>query len=198
MAGFPYQQAYPNFQQPTLLPNFDKPVAVNGTMQLTTPAGVVAAYPVVASSGSAVIGGTATTGNVMTLTIANGVLTPSVTLTYTVPSGSTTSTIAYAFAQLIMQNATLGRFGFYAEANGSTLLIYQQSGVGNFSTLSASSTGTETVTLTQMSGGSGPITPVENFTFASGPNLNNYWFGIPANVNYQTLKAMVTEGVPIR
>ena len=199
---FPFQHRVGNHQNPTLLPNFYRPVAVNGSIALTSPADVIGLDPLTPSAGAAVIGGTITVGDTVTVNIANPVLgTAPVAVTYTVVTGDTIDTLGYGLAQALNTNATLGRFGFFGQHDPAThaLNIGQMSAVGNYTVLTESVSGaaTETVTLTQMSGGAGPVTPVENFIFSDGHNIRSYWFGVPVQVNYATLTALVTQGQPV-
>ncbi len=197
---FPFQGHQGNNQNPTLMPNFYRPVAGSGGVSLMSPQEYMAKYPLTPSSGNVVVGGTLASGDVATLDITNGVLGGTVSLAYTLTSSDTAASVAYELAQLVQDNATLQRFGFSAEADPltATLYIYQASGVGNFSTLAFSATGSVTGTVTQMTGGAGPVTPVENFIFTTGTSPRSYWFGVPVDVNYQTLKALVAQGQPVQ
>ena len=199
--AFPYQGTVGNHQNPTLLPNFFRPVAGGGGISLTSPKDFMARYPTTASNGSVVIGGTLAAGDVVTVAITNPVLgSGAIDIAYTVTATDTAASIAYELAQGIMANATLQRFGFTAEADPLTdaLLVYQASAVGNFSTLVFSTTGAETGTVTQMTGGAGPITPIENFIFAGSGGVQSFWFGIPVAVGYALLSQMVNQGLPVR
>lgn len=201
--GFPYQKPQGNHQNPTLIPNLYAPVASSGVITLTSPAGVISENPLTASSGHAVLSGTITTGDIITLKITNPVMGKApVDVTYTVLATDTLASIGYALMAAVNGNSTLQRFGFSAEFDSvnDSLYINQASGVGNFSTLadSVSGSATEVLTWTQMSGGSGPVTPVENFVFSRGPTIRSYWFGVPVPVDYATLTALVNQGQPVR
>ena len=198
---FPFQGHQGNNQNPTLMPNFYRPVAGSGGVSLMSPQEYMAKYPLTPSSGNVVVGGTLAAGDVVTVAITNPVLgSGAIDIAYTVTATDTAASIAYELAQGIMANATLQRFGFSAEADPLTdaLLVYQASAVGNFSVLAFSTTGAETGTVTQMTGGAGPVTPVENFIFTTGTSPRSYWFGVPVDVNYQTLKALVAQGQPVQ
>jgi len=185
-------------QNPTLLPNFYRPFVKNGSMDLTNSPELAKDLGAgVPSEGSVTFGGTASGGTV-TLTIANGVLTPSVTLSYAPTSSDTVETIAAMFAGLINSNPVLRSFGFWGDDNGlGELKVFQRGPVGNFTTLSASTTGAQTFTIVQMTGGSGPVVPLSNFTFAHNGTYNDYYYALPYAVNYHQLSEMVAQGIPV-
>jgi hypothetical protein len=129
-------------RNPTLLPNFDKSVASgSGTIDHDSPAAFLAANPRVNATATATIGGSVTTGDILTLELANN-LFPSglISHTYTATSSDTIGTIAEAFAKLFNDDANAQAFGVEVDAGGTSgaVLTFNHPGpVGNFSVLSA-------------------------------------------------------------
>lgn len=198
--SFPFQLpgTQNNGRNPTLLPNLNRPYAKNGVI------GEPSSYELAKlmgsgtpASGTVTVAGTMAAGNVITLTIANGVLKPSVVLTYTATSTDTTETIAEELASLVDKNEILSMFGFWATTLTDVLTIYQRGVVGNFTTLAATSTGAETFTITNPTGGAGPIVPLSNFGWANNGNYKDYWYGQPFDISYDIVKSMVSQGMPI-
>lgn len=204
-------------QNPMLMPTFDPVTNGVGVASSATSIGhlppdlFLSQFPRVASTTPAVVtvGGTVATNDVATITFSNNifpaaggisVLTP-VVVTYTLNGTDTTSTTAGQLARAINANLTLQQFGFYATADETAAVvnIFQQSSVGSFTTLSSGGTGSLTVvTSVQIAGGSGPIIPLFNFEFDFGTyNLTNFYKGIPENLGYTQIAALVNAGYPI-
>jgi hypothetical protein len=198
-------------QNPQLLPTFD-PISTAASDSIEhQPIDIyLAGHPRTASTtpGIVTIGGTVATGHTITLNVANNVF-PSTTsfpqkvtvaITYLTTGSDTASTVAANLAANFNANATLNQFGFYATADeaAGAVNIWQQSGVGAFTTLTGSSTGAETVTITQaMAGGSGPIIPVWNFEFTYNKSLLYFYKGQPDIIGFDLLTALVNQGYPI-
>lgn len=140
-------------RNPTLLPNFDKPVASGtGTLGLQSPAAFLQANPRVNATATATVTDTSfTTGDILTLELTNGVFQDIVDLadnsppssilskTYTVVAGDSLATIAQAFAKLFNDDATAQFFGIEVDAAGASgaVLTFNHPGpVGNFTVLS--------------------------------------------------------------
>lgn len=175
-----------NGQNPTLIPNFDKPVAsaaANGADAIgggsLTPAQYLAANPRADATATATIGGTVTTGDVLTIEVTNPILASpnfgsnaggSISKTYTTVAGDTIGSIAEAFADLFNDDPTLSQIGFYADTggtNGAVLTAHHNGPVGNFSVLSKPTEEKSTVTIggTALTGDSVYV----NFAFQAGP-----------------------------
>ncbi len=198
---FPFQMPgkQNNGRNPTLLPNLDRPYAKNGTVSLVPSSELAADMgDGTPSGGSVVIAGTLAAGDVITLKVENGVLDPSASVSYTVTSTDTLATVGANLAKALNASSTLRNYGFWADDNGEgTVYVYQRGPVGNFSTLSATTTGAETFTYTQMSGGEGPIVPLSNFIYANNGVTRDYWYGLPFQPGYYDLSNMVDQGMPI-
>ncbi len=198
--SFPFQVSFgPAGNNPTLLPNLDTPLVTNGVVQLTPSSGIDAAAAGTASTGSVTVAGTVASGNVITVTVANPVLpNGAVAVSYTATGTDTLATVAANLAVAMNNTSTLSQYGWSFGSNGLGELILSQRGpVGNFSTISASTTGAETFTIVQMSGGTGTIVPLTNFTFSHSSDLTNYWYGKPVQVGYGALSAIVSQGLPV-
>ena len=199
--AFPFQLPgnQHNGRNPTLLPNFDRPYANNGTVTLTpSPELASELGNGVPSEGSVTIAGTVASGDVISLELANGVLNPSVKVSYTATSTDTLATIAANLAAQINANSTLRSFGFWADDNGDgEVKVYQRGPVGNFTVLTPSTTEGETFTTAQMTGGSGPIVPLSNFIYTNAGVVRDYWYGLPFKPSYYELSNMVAQGLPV-
>ncbi len=188
-----------NGRNPTLLPNLDRPYCKNSTVTLTNSSELASELGSgVPSEGSVTIAGTVAAGDVISLAVTNGVLKPSVVVTYTVTSTDTLATIAANLAAQINANSTLRSFGFWADDNGDgEVRVYQRGPVGNFTTLTPSTTGAETFTTVDPTGGAGPIVPLSNFIYTNAGVVRDYWYGLPFKPSYYELSNMVAQGMPI-
>jgi hypothetical protein len=195
-----------NRQNPTLVPNVDKPVAINGVMALRSPSGFVKLFPRANASIAVTVGGTANPADVISLIFTSGLFTPfgnPVTVSYTVGGTDDLEAITEGLAAAVNSNATLQSFGVFADAAKDVLTIYWPGPGGNFCTLTNSIVGStdETLTLNPVSGvlagGSGPIIPFANFSFSFGGIVTAYWIGKPTNVAYNVLAALIAQGKPI-
>ncbi len=189
-------------QAPTLLPNFNPQVTGNGTLSNVSPANLLAEFPRTPSSTSAVIGGTITAGDTVSLKINAAVLPNDLLeVTYTVLSSDTVDTIAAALADLINESLVAQQFGYFATVDLATVTVNQQSAVGNFATVTSAVTGsaTETVTIATpaLSGGAGPTIPLDNFGYVyNGSNLM-FWMYKPVELDYALLSSLCTQGYPV-
>ncbi len=198
---FPFAVPKGNTQNPLLLPNFDQPFSVNGVLSLVNPSDlapdlVANATP---ASGSVTIGGSVAQGDVVTLEVTNGVLgSAAVSVSYTAKSGDTVATVAAALAKAFNATQSLVRYGFWADTDGEgAVLVYQRGPVGNFTTLGHSTTGSETFTVTNPSGGDNVVVPLANFEFSFNGSTKSYLYGQPYKVSYPILTAMVSQGQKI-
>lgn len=204
-------------QNPQILPTFD-PIS-NGvgpgssavSIGSLPPDVFLKQFPRVPSTtaGKVTVGGTVASGDIATIIFSNNVFPATgsfaavapVSVSYTLTGTDTTSTTAGFLAAAINANTTLQQFGFYATADetASVVNIFQQSSVGSFTTLTESATGALTLTVnTQIAGGSGPIIPLFNFEFDFGTyNLTYFMKGIPQNLGYTQVAALVNAGYPI-
>lgn len=190
-------------RNPTLVPNFDRPVASGaGTTDSTSPAAFLAANPRVDATVTATIGGTPAAGDTVTLTVTCGQNV--ITHTYTVVSGDTVTTIAEGLGSLFNTDASANGLGLYTVMGGTSLsaeLVFHWNGpVGNFAVLtdSLSAGATETVTLGNsgvFAGGSGPVIVTNNFNFSWNGATQSYWYGNPYILDYLLIKALVTQGL---
>lgn len=201
---------------PTLVPNFyparsspdpsGRGIAVLGYL---SPSAIIAADARVAATNTVTVGGTAHTGDVCNVTLTSGLFpNGALTYSYTVQSTDTLSTIAQAIAKLINDDGNAHNFDIEADSAGAVVTISQAGPAGNFTTLTVSVTGGgATTTLTagaaSFSGGSGPVIPYENFTWAttlpgggSGP-LMTFYYGVPQDVPSNVLSQMISQGAPI-
>ena len=198
--AFPYQVNYgPSTNNPTLVPNFGTPIINNGVISLANGSQLDAAANGVNATGSITVAGTIASGNTITVTVTNGCLPGgSVAVPYTTTSSDTAVTIAAQLALLLNNNVTLSTYGWRFGTNGAGAIeLYQRGPVGNFSTLSATTTGAETFTYVQMSGGTGAVVPLSNFSLSFNNVVTQFWYGKPIIMAFAALNNAVAQGVPI-
>jgi hypothetical protein len=139
-------------RNPTLLPNFDVAVAPaaakNGgvaTVGLSSPQGFLNDNPRVDATATATISDSATTGDILTLQVANAILggsrfglnPASIAHTYTVLSTDSITNIAEALADLFNDDVFAQEIDLRADVTGTTITFRQPGLVGNLSVLSA-------------------------------------------------------------
>lgn len=198
-----------NTTMPTLIPNFDRPLASgSGTVDLLDPSDYIADNPRANASATATIGGTITAADVVTLTLSCGTLpNESISFGYAVQSGDTVDDIANELADLINSSSTAADYGIFAEVGGhgseATVTVNWEGPVGNFAVLSYSVSGsaTETVTLSPsngaLSGGSGPVICSSNFNYTYNGSTFSLFIGQPYKLGDDVLSVMVSQGMPI-
>lgn len=207
--GSPTNVAHP--MNPTLIPNFDQAVVATPgvtvpTIPLLSPAAMLEAVAAAAATGSFTVGGTVTSGNVITLAFANPALPGGVYhLVFTVTTETTVAEVAAGLAAAIGKDPVLNAFRISAavdEAVPAQVDVTQESVVGNYTTMSyAAGSNTETLTFAasgKLAGGAGLVTPYNNFEFAFNSQIFAFWIGKPVAVDYRLLSAMMVAGVPIR
>jgi hypothetical protein len=148
-------------RNPTLLPNFDKPniSTANGNnsdptgngssvLSLSSPAGFLAANPRVDATATATIGGSAGTGDILTIEAASPVF-PSgfIAHEYTVQAGDTLDKIADNLAGLFNDDPVAATFGLRADVAGAVITFRQGGPVGNFTVLTAPTEESATITI---------------------------------------------------
>ncbi|MBS1955293.1 MAG: LysM peptidoglycan-binding domain-containing protein [Cyanobacteria bacterium SZAS-4] len=100
------------------------------------------------SISTARIGGTKTTGNVLTITAFDAALSGgSKAVSYTVLAGDTLATIAQGLATAINNDSSLRTAGITANANSTNTYINIKSASNNITTYTSSVVGTETITF---------------------------------------------------
>lgn len=126
------------------------------TFATVTPSQPSALVPTAQGSETITVGGTATTGDVVKITIAASAVSPPVTVSYTVQGGDTTTLIAVGLKTAINANAILASAGFAATNVAAVVTVtwttFKAGAVGFSSTLIGVTT--ETFSL----GTSSPIT----------------------------------------
>ena len=168
----------------------------------------ISAYAV-APSQVATIGGTFTTGDTAGVRFTNANLVGSpLTISHTVVSGDTNdSCIATALKIGIDANTALAALGISATVAGAAITISVPSNIGavtiagvNGTAQTVTMTGaqTESATVAQLSGQSGPIIPQSDFNFVYNSALTLYRANQPYLVSPDLLAAMVAAGCPIK
>lgn len=141
-------------RRPTLLPNFDKPVATTGIGGgYQSPADFLAANPRVDATATATIGGSVTTGDDITVDLTNAVLgnqgisPPKLSVTYVTIGGDTLATIAENLATLINDSAVAQQADIRADAVGAVMTVRQSGPIGNLSVLTSPTADNTIITL---------------------------------------------------
>jgi len=185
---------------PTLLPQFDIPTLLNGTVTLTPPAELVVLEPRANATATATIGGTVTAGTTVSLVLTQNQLpNGAVTYTYDVLSGDTLASIAEGLASLVAADPVAQSFGIYATTDEAVLTVNWPGPAGNFAVLTGSASADETVTTNPangvLSGGTGPIIPTQNFEVQWAGSTLVFWQGMPQQVSHQILSTMIAQGL---
>lgn len=188
--------------QPTLIPNFSPQFATGQGNSFSSPYDFVKSNARVASSGSINITATnsATAAGSLTLTFTSG-LFPGGSLVVLVDYAlsATNETVAAQLSQAINASGLLSYYFFTANvdpANLTEVLITQPSSVGNFTTLAIAGTAV-TATIVQMTGGKGPIIPLNNFNVSYNNSLTSFFYGIPKIISPNLVATLVKQGLPI-
>ena len=196
--------------------------SASGVVTITFPATIGAVLVACSANGSetATLGGTATTGDVVTLTVSDAALPGgSQAIPYTVKSTDTSLTIlGSSIAKAVNANLNLDNLGVSASAasgvitlkstsanattyartlsGGATETVTLAGGPGE--TATASGNATETSTLTPFVGGSGYIVPQQDAEISHGGTLLKLSYGQPRLVAYGQLKAILDAGVTVK
>jgi len=182
---------------PTLLPQFDIPTLLNGTVTLTPPAELVVLEPRDNATATATIGGTVTAGTTVSLVLTQNQLpNGAVTYTYDVLSEDTLASIAEGLASLVAADPVAQSFGIYATTDEAVLTVNWPGPAGNFAVLTGSASADETVTTSgALLGGTGPIIPTQNFEIQWAGSTLVFWQGMPQRVSHQILSTMIAQGL---
>jgi hypothetical protein len=200
-------------RQPLLTPNWDTPMAIanaqgSTSVGLMSPLEFLQNNPRDVGTLSATVGGTAATGDVLTLTFACGLLpNGEEVVEYTLVADDTIATAALGLINAINEDQNLNTLGVFATSGGEAapdeVVINWPGPVSNFVTVTETVTGELTLTLTdegEFTGGSGPILAFNNFTFicgSSGGDIRYFQAGQPYSVGFSVIRAMVAQGMPI-
>lgn len=134
-------QGTPGFldtRNPTLLPNFDTPYALGSSLSLVSSAGILSTNPRTAATATATVGGTVTTGDEITIELANSILPGGmISQTYTTQAGDTVATIASEIASLFNANTAFMNAGIEAGVAGAVITFNHSGPIGNLSVLSS-------------------------------------------------------------
>lgn len=194
-----------DYRNPTLLPNTDVAVAVGGGVTaLQSPADFLAANPRVNATNALTLGGTITNLDNITLNLTHKLLTGGV-LTKVIPvvTGNTLATIAEKIAVAFNDDAQCQALQILVDPVGAVVTFNWPGLVGNLAVLTGSVSGAATETLTfspvggGLTGGSGPIVPVNNFQYAYGNSIQNFRYGEPVFADPPLVAALVADGMPI-
>jgi len=143
-------------------------VAIDATETVTlatvTPSQPSALVPTAQGSETITIGGTATEGDVIKITIAASAVTPNVVIEYTVDSAETTTTIADAIATLIDENEILAAAGFSATNAAAVITVLWSTSLAGQVSFAADTIGvtTETFSVLATTYGTSSVLTISN------------------------------------
>lgn len=142
-------QGLPGFrdhENPTLVPNFDQNVAVNGIVGAQSPAQYLVNNPRVDATANAILGGSVTNGDTLSLTVTLATLSGgSETVSYKAVTADTITTVAEGLANAINNDGNLGALGIFAEMGGTSegtqLVLHANGPVGNLAVMTMANSG---------------------------------------------------------
>jgi hypothetical protein len=184
----------------SVLPDLREGVVVNGSETLQDEAGFLALFPRVNGSGTITVTGTITNLDTYTVTFAAGLFSGgSLAVTAAVVTADTLTTLAQKVVNAINGNSTLQGLGVFATSAGAVVTINWPGPIGNQIVISVGSApgGTETATIIQITGGSGPVIPQKDFNYSYAGGLQRFRENHPKNVALDFLKVLVRDGVAI-
>lgn len=167
---------------------------------------------------TATVGGTVTASETVSITFTNANLPGGdTTVQYTVQGGDNEQAVAAGLEAAIDGNSELQAAGITASSAAgvvtisipatlhNTLTLSKQDGANTTLTLDAAPTETvtvsgnptETATVGAFTGGSGPIIPIDTFSYVFGNALVEFRAGHPVLVPADLLAAMLADGLPI-
>jgi len=162
-------------RNPTLLPNFGQALIYDEadptmppSIQTASPAQNLAANPRANASATATIGGSVTTGDILTIEMQNTVFPGGViSHTYTTVGGDTVTTIAEALAALFDNDPIAQGFNVETTVAGAVITFNHAGPVGNFTTLVAPNLEKATITIAGTA-----LTGDQIAVLFVGPNVN--------------------------
>jgi hypothetical protein len=184
----------------SVLPDLKEGVIVGGSETLQDEAGFLAIYPRVNGSGTITVTGTITNLDSYIVIFTSGLFSGgSLALTIGVVTADTLTTLAQKVVNAINGNSTLQSMGIFATSSGAAVTINWPGPIGNQIVISVVSSpgGTETATIVQITGGSGPVIPQKDFNYAYGGGLQRFRLNHPKNVALDFLKVLLRDGVSI-
>ena len=189
-------------QNPTLLPNFNQAVAMGPEIVPQSPAQILAANARVNASLALTVGAAVATSDVLDVTLTNAVLPAgALTVSVTATVSDTDATLAEKLAAKINLNLICRQYDIVAESLDGVLTVLQAGPVGNSTVVTtAVSPGSETFTPSSgtLTGGSGPVVPLSNFSASLGLSLLNLRQGQPVQLNDTTVANLVASAANIK
>jgi hypothetical protein len=189
-------------QSPLLTPNWGQRVIVaGGQAQLLGTAAFLKTFPRVAATVACTIGGSYSSGDVVTLTFTSPVFPGgAIAVAYALLVGDNSAAIvADRIAGAVNGNSQCQSFGISASTNGAGVITFSEPGpVANYTVASAATTGSETFTFNPVSGdfsgGSGPVIPWKDFTLVYQGQQHIFRTGAPKSVDPGLASVLVNEG----
>lgn len=178
------------------------PIAVPGGISRPDPWNVGSVITQGQASCTVTIGGSETDADVLTFTL-NSTQLPSGTLplAYTTSGGQSINSIATALRDLINNNPLLASLGIVATVASAVVTVKWAPGpLGNHATIvfTKSEGATETAAITKFTGGSGVVTPQQDYRLAHNGAVINLFSNRPVQVDYHQLKAMLAAGISLK
>lgn len=191
---------------PSLTPQVFDSVMINGVMQPESPnsiAGPNGSFPRVAGQLTVTVTGSVSTGDQLALTVTNNALAGNpITVTYTTLASDSVTNIAQGLAALLTSNASLQAVDIFATSYKGVVTFNQLGPVSLFTTVTGTVViGSETLTINNSGvpvGGSGAIVPINNKTFALGTSVVSLRAGLPQELPFTQVQALVAAGARIK
>jgi hypothetical protein len=189
-------------QNPTLLPNFSQAVSLGKTLVTQSPAQLLAANARVSASLALTVGSSVSADDILNVVLSNPVFpSGSIALTVTATSDDTDATLAEELAAQINTNLLCRQYDVVATSLAGVLTLLQDGPVGNSTAVTTSvSPGSETFSPSSgtLTGGSGPVVPLSNFSASLGLNMMNLRQGQPLQLNDTTVANLVASAANIK
>jgi hypothetical protein len=188
-------------QNPTLLPNFNQPSVLGPVVTSLSPSQLLAANVRVAASLALTLSSSVADDDVLNVVLSNNNLPDgSLTFSYTTNGADTLATLAENLAALVNSNLVAQAYGIYATSLDGVLTLNVPGEVGNSASVTTSvSPGSEVFTPSSgdLTGGSGMMIPLSNFSASVGLNILNLRQGQPVLLDSTTVANLVASGCAV-
>lgn len=177
----------------------NSPVIINGSISRKDEAGMAALMPRVNGTGSVTLSGTVATSDIVSIRFASAIFPSTISIPVTCSVGETLTSLATKLCAAIMANATLRAAGLTCSVDPTVVgkINFVWPGpLGTFVTISGiASPGAEGFAYVQISGGSGPVIPIEDFQFMNNGSVVRLFYQRRIQLDAITLANLVAGGL---
>jgi hypothetical protein len=189
-------------RNPTLLPQFYKPVQQGATISMHSPAGYAKLLPRAAASLTVTVGGTVASGNVSTITVTQAQLTTGViTASYTAGASDGTTQVAEGLASALQTLFYANSIDGIVTASESVITINWNGPTGNYAVVTVAPGALITLTRNpssgKMAGGSGPVYAANNFNFTYNNVVMSFFYGQPYSLGLDLVAVLIAADMPV-